>query len=589
MIQQLRKREYIKRLQELRTPLKQSLGLNPKQKDSLHVVYIMNQVGVWGGVKIVLEHANRLTSSGFKVTILSHFPRPDWYSFEGNYIKVPFSMDVAEAIPNCDVIVATYWDQIDMCIKTGIAPVIYFEQGDNHLFDYENLNEETREIVKQQYQLPKFIFTVSNQTAILIKKYYNRDSKVIHNAIDEKVFHSQVDSFKWKNDYILMMGSDKAEFKGIRDILDAYKLVKKKKEHLDLIWISPNEPEFKNMDKSLISKYMVNPPQELIASLYKGALMFVSGSHYESFSLPVLEAMSCGCPVISTSNPGVLEYALDEKNVLLTEIKNSEAMSSAMLRILDNTSLQEALITNGLKTASQFSWDIITKKLASYYTEVSRYYPVQSSTEDDWNITISKEDFNTSDDYEKFMKTLLTCKENFVQIPFSYELIDDHPMAIWTTVATRKTQNVDSQENKKVYCKTKISKDIEHLPEAYKIFHDGKYDACLHMLNNNLLLETDSQKKAVYIKWIALCLIELQRDKEAFSLLKKSIQVYNNNSDLYYLLLLVSFFLKNANNAAAENEAVIKQVINIMGDCTDYMEFFINVEQLISKHLPQDH
>src|SRR5690606_16234504 len=146
-----------------------------EKEEPLHIVYVMTHVGICGGVKIIFEHANRLKRLGAKVTIVTHFVKPTWYPIEAEYIQVPFDLELAKGIPDCDVIVATYWDHIQPCIETGIAPVVYFEQGDFHLFDYENMNLILKHFIHKQFKIPPFIYTVSQQAAEFIQNIYERE------------------------------------------------------------------------------------------------------------------------------------------------------------------------------------------------------------------------------------------------------------------------------------------------------------------------------------------------------------------------------------------------------------------------------
>ncbi|MEX3620623.1 hypothetical protein [Paenibacillus glucanolyticus] len=84
---------------------------------------------------------------------------------------------------------ATYWDHIQACIETGIAPVVYFEQGDEHLFEIQRLPDEMKTFVKTQIKLPQFIMTVSHQAASHLEENYRRKSAVIPNAIDDTIFN----------------------------------------------------------------------------------------------------------------------------------------------------------------------------------------------------------------------------------------------------------------------------------------------------------------------------------------------------------------------------------------------------------------
>lgn len=544
--------------------------------DNVHIVYVMNQVGVWGGVKIILQQANMLWELGIKVTIISHFPRPEWYQLKVNYTQIPFGIDLAKGIPNCDLIIATYWDHIHACIKTGIAPVIYFEQGDLHLFDYDNMNKEMSELIYRQFQIPNFIYTVSEVTANLIRKYYDREVEVIHNGINPKVFNHYGKSFSWSRPYLLIMGSDKVLFKGIKDIFDAYLMVKDEYQ-LDLIWISPTTPEPDTLEANLANKVIVNPSQEVIGELYRGATLFISGSHYESFSLPVLEAMACGCPVVSTRNLGVQEYSTDRVNIRLANIRDPGDLAEKIKDSLRDP-LIDKQISQGLNTAEKFSWNKIIGNVQKYYESACGYIINKQSELDDWELFFTPDDFYTDSEYKKFIKNVLNTVADKVQIPVVYDFFEGHTIARWELAAVRK--NHSSGKVTKSYCETKILSQTKiHntiFHDSYHLFINKDYNTSLQGFVKLFQDEENDDLKAVYTKWMSLCLIELERDLEAFNLLSDAIKIYDDYTDLYYLYMLTSTLLNYENNYRE-----IIDVIDTLGDSVNYPEYFVNVKEHI--------
>lgn len=370
-IPSFRRREFEKRVLWARTAQPQKL-VQGEPKDNIHVVYTMAHVGVTGGAKVIFEHANRLQEMGLKITIVCHFPRPDWFPLKVDYIEVPFEEKLSSGIPECDVIVATYWDHIHECIEANIAPVVYFEQGDFHLFDDSQMSQEVREFVRTQYSLPQFIITVSNQTARVIEKKFGRTAKVFPNSVDDRIFNNSGRKFMHPKPYIVMIGNPDLAFKGINDIVESYSLLKSKlsasEPEIDLFLITPVQPV---SVPDAVCRVFVNPPQAQISELLRGALMYVSGSYYESFSLPPMEAMACGCPVITTANIGVLEYAVEHFNALLCEIGNPKQLAEAMFKLITDEDLRSKLIDNGLKTVEKYKWANIIPQLAAYYREVA--------------------------------------------------------------------------------------------------------------------------------------------------------------------------------------------------------------------------
>ncbi len=380
-IPEFRRKEFQKRLSRVGLAKKQCLVQKENVTEDIHVVYVMAHVGVCGGSKIILEHANRLVKRGVRVSIVCHFPKPQWYPVFAEYIEVPFERELASGIPECDIIVATYWDHIQECIDINKAPVVYFEQGDFHLFDDSKISEEVKNFVKVQYTIPKFIMTVSNQVAKAIDAKFHRESRVFPNAVDEDIFNAAGHKYQHCRPYILIMGSKDLAFKGIPDVIEAYRAfcgALHGDSQIDLLWITPNKPS--SVPKE-VSKVFVNPAQEVIAGLYRGALMFVSGSHYEAFSLPVLEAMACGCPVVTTDNTGIREYARDKSNSLICDVKNPKQLAKAMELVYMDSTLREKLIKNGLSTARSYNWSKIVGDLLDYYKDVAQWKPAKADNQ----------------------------------------------------------------------------------------------------------------------------------------------------------------------------------------------------------------
>lgn len=91
-----------------------------------------------------------------------------------------------------------------------------------------------------------------------------------------------------------------------------------------------------------------------LPDLYRGADLFVFPSLYEGFGLPILEAMSCGVPVICSDLSSMPEVAGEA--ALLVNPYRVEAISEAMSRVLCQPGTREVCVQRGLERASQFNW-----------------------------------------------------------------------------------------------------------------------------------------------------------------------------------------------------------------------------------------
>jgi len=99
-------------------------------------------------------------------------------------------------------------------------------------------------------------------------------------------------------------------------------------------------------------------PEEKLPSLYRGAEALIFPSLYEGFGLPVLEAMACGVPVVTSNGTALPEVAGDA--ALLVEPSSVEEISEAVKRIVSDNSLRQRLRAGGLKRSARFSWQNTT-------------------------------------------------------------------------------------------------------------------------------------------------------------------------------------------------------------------------------------
>jgi len=103
----------------------------------------------------------------------------------------------------------------------------------------------------------------------------------------------------------------------------------------------------------------------VLAALYRKCAVFVYPSLYEGFGLPVLEAMACGAPVITSNLSSLPEITGDA--ALLVDPYSVEQISTAISRVLNNNALREDLIFLGSRQASRYSWKRTAQETLAVY------------------------------------------------------------------------------------------------------------------------------------------------------------------------------------------------------------------------------
>jgi glycosyltransferase involved in cell wall biosynthesis len=104
-------------------------------------------------------------------------------------------------------------------------------------------------------------------------------------------------------------------------------------------------------------------------ALYRGAALLVTPTLTESFSMPVVEAMAYGCPVVASDIPVHREIGLDAP--LLVRRGDASALAEACQTVLLDRETRDAMIARGLRRAAQFSWKRTAARMISVYAEAS--------------------------------------------------------------------------------------------------------------------------------------------------------------------------------------------------------------------------
>ncbi|MDQ6910453.1 MAG: glycosyltransferase [Actinomycetota bacterium] len=107
---------------------------------------------------------------------------------------------------------------------------------------------------------------------------------------------------------------------------------------------------------------------EELAGLYNSAAVFVHASRYEGFGLPVVEAMQCGTPVVTTTASSLPEVAGDA--AILVDPEDPKGFALAMETVLDDPDLAEAMRQRGFAQARKFNTDRLARVTLETYRKV---------------------------------------------------------------------------------------------------------------------------------------------------------------------------------------------------------------------------
>ena len=113
-------------------------------------------------------------------------------------------------------------------------------------------------------------------------------------------------------------------------------------------------------------RYLGRQPDDVLVFLFRRALALLFPSKYEGFGLPVVEAMTLGCPVICSPVASLPE--IGGNAVLFTEL-NPAAYLQAIRRLLEEADLREELVRRGFEQSPKFSWKRCATETLCVYRE----------------------------------------------------------------------------------------------------------------------------------------------------------------------------------------------------------------------------
>jgi glycosyltransferase involved in cell wall biosynthesis len=219
--------------------------------------------------------------------------------------------------------------------------------------------------LKRALKYAKKIFVVSKNTANDLEKKFgiSKDKMVVtYNSYETRDSRPETrNSQLATRNYIFNIGTLEPRKNQIR-LIQAFDLIKDEFSDLEL-WIGGGkgwcyEKIFEEVVKLKLEKrvkFLGYINEVDLPSFYKNAELFAFPSIYEGFGIPIVEAMSFGCPVLTADNSSLKEVAGDA--AVFVNAENIDSIANGLRKILNNEMLKKELIKKGFIQVKKFSWD----------------------------------------------------------------------------------------------------------------------------------------------------------------------------------------------------------------------------------------
>ncbi|MBM3205751.1 glycosyltransferase family 4 protein [Candidatus Shapirobacteria bacterium] len=202
-----------------------------------------------------------------------------------------------------------------------------------------------------------------------IKVVYEAAPEDLKPVKDKKISQKLFKKYNLDGDYLLSVATLEPR-KNLKRIIEAFKMLKTKNLKLVITgkpgWEDLNTLGFKKGNNNTIFTGYLKKREDL-AALYSQALGLVYPSLYEGFGLPILEAMKCGCPVLTSNISSMPEVA--GQAAILVDPLDVEEIARGLSELVNNQDLRKSLAKKGLAQVKKFSWEKTAQETLKVYEQ----------------------------------------------------------------------------------------------------------------------------------------------------------------------------------------------------------------------------
>ena len=231
----------------------------------------------------------------------------------------------AAECPDADVVIATWWEtaQWMLSMPPSKGRKFHFVQH------YEAFDDEVKPRVDAVLAAETRKITISSWLSrMLIEQFGNDRVELIPNGVDMAQFNAPPRERQARP--CVGMLYHNAPFKNTKDGIAAFLKLRREFPDAQLIAFGEHEPsDAIPLPPGTI--YHLRPAQHRIREIYAGCDVWLCSSRAEGFYLPMLEAMACRCPLISTPVGGPLDMVIDGENGYIVPHDDVDAMAGKLI------------------------------------------------------------------------------------------------------------------------------------------------------------------------------------------------------------------------------------------------------------------
>jgi glycosyltransferase involved in cell wall biosynthesis len=332
----------------------------------MKIIIPVGALHVGGGCKVLVETANALAAKGHDTEIVIPENAEVAYDVHCKLTRVPSLSK--EYIPYGDIVLPNFYTTFLPAYEAWPKQCVRFSLG------FEPYWVPDKEAALWTYSQDVPVISISNWLNDQIYKHTGKNGKVVNLGVDADIFHPPVKKPRVYKDgrkvimYIARNPNSAYKLKGYDDFVQSLNLVKKYYKGKVIVHMVCTEVDLKI--PGIPHRNFRPKSSKQMAQLYRSADLFVSTSWFEGFSIPPLEAMACGTPVVTTNSGGILDFCEHLKSAYITKPRDPKSIGKGILTVLTHQQLSQRFSREGLRSASQLTKSHFEQNIVQVLEEI---------------------------------------------------------------------------------------------------------------------------------------------------------------------------------------------------------------------------
>jgi len=340
--------------------------------------------GPHGGFRVISELANNWIRQGHQVDFLvyckfkkPYFPTQARILFYNSFgtivesdskdflflgpLQLQYALKKALTKIDADVILATQCFSAEPVAKSlSRAKKYYYIQAYEPEYYVGGLKNWLFRKISERSYLQNLIHIVNSPM------YYNyreiKAEKCVFPGLDLEIFSPKHSQFLNKKLILGTIGRVEA-IKGTSDILESFSYLRNLYGDQMELHIAFGKEEWGDLPGV---KFLKPENDGQLAEYYRSIDIYICAGKYQldAVHYPVIEAMACKTPVLSTGY-----YPADETTAYMLDVNNSQSISKKVIEVLNNINAAKMKSENALEKIYQFDWRIVSRQMIKYFEE----------------------------------------------------------------------------------------------------------------------------------------------------------------------------------------------------------------------------